>query len=80
MCSTVTWSRRTITYIVKHNAHEDVEWNPEEVHYGAPCLLRNVLRPHLHDGWPEEATATLEGAEAKKLDTSRKGDASPFHI
>lgn len=80
MCTTVTWSKRTVTYIVKHNADEEVEGNPEEVHYGAPCFLGNVLRPHLHDGRPEDSNTSLEGTEAKKLDTSSKGDASSFHI
>lgn len=62
-------------HIVEDDAHEDVEWDPEEVHDCAPRLLGDVLRPHLHDRRPEQADAGLEDAEAEELDGARQGDA-----
>jgi len=58
------------TYIVQHDAHKNVQRNTEKVHDGAPGLLGNVLRSHLHNGWPEYANATLKSTEAKKLNAA----------
>ena len=60
------------TYIVQHNAHKNIERNAEEVHDGAPRLLRNVLRPHFHNGWPEYPHTSLKSTEAKNLNTTCK--------
>lgn len=61
-----------VTYIVQHNTHKNVQRNAEKVHDGAPGLLRNVLRSHLHNGWPEYANTTLKSTEAKKLNATRE--------
>jgi hypothetical protein len=66
------------THIVQHNAYKYVERNAEEIHDGASSLLRNILRPHLHDRWPENTYTGLKCAKANKLDATRKGDASTF--
>lgn len=68
------------TYIVQHDTHKDIERNAEEVHDGASGLLRNVLGPHFHNGWPEYTYTSLEGTEAKQLNTTSKCYASAFHI
>jgi len=59
-----------VTYIVQHDTHKNVQRNAEKVHDGAPGLLGNVLRSHLHNGWPEYANATLKSTEAKKLNAA----------
>lgn len=61
-----------MTYVVQDDAHKDVERNAEKVHNGASGLLRDVLGPHLHDGWPEYAHTSLKGTESKKLNTTSK--------
>ena len=58
------------TYIVQHNADKYIQRNAEEVHDGAPGILRNVLGPHLHNGWPEYSHTSFKGAEAKKLEAT----------
>lgn len=72
--------RASATHIVQHNTHKDVQRNAKEVHYGASCLLRNVLRPHLHHWWPEYPHTGLKCAEASNQNTSRKRDTSTFHF
>lgn len=59
-----------ITYIIEHDANEDIKGNAEEVHDSASSLLWNVLGPHLHDRWPEDPYTSLKCAEAKKLETT----------
>ena len=62
------------TYIVQHNAHKNIERNAEEVHDGAPGLLRNVLGPHFHNGRPEYSHTSLKSTEASNLNTACKWD------
>ena len=61
---------KLVTYIVQNNAHKDIEWNAEEVHNGAPGLLRNVLGPHLHNGRPEYPYTSFKGTETKYMETA----------
>lgn len=61
-----------VTYIVQHNANEDVERDTEEIQNGAPCLFWDVLRSHLHNRWPENTHTSLKGTEPDKLKATRK--------
>lgn len=60
------------TYVVQNDANKDVEWDAEEVHDGASSFLRDVLRSHLHNGWPEKTDTGFKSAKAKKLETACK--------
>lgn len=68
----------SVTYIVQHNTHKYVERNAEKVHDGAPGLLWNVLRSHLHNGRPKYAYTSFKSTEAKKLNATWEWDASTF--
>ncbi|KAL5098555.1 hypothetical protein RYX36_002882 [Vicia faba] len=51
----------------QHNTNKNVQRNAEKVHDGAPGFFRNVLGPHLHNGWPEYANTTFKSTEVEKL-------------
>mmetsp|Transcript_4394 Transcript_4394/g.15410 ORF Transcript_4394/g.15410 Transcript_4394/m.15410 type:complete len:305 (+) Transcript_4394:92-1006(+) len=66
-------------HVVQHGAHEEVEWDPEDVDDRGPRLLGHVSRPHLHDARPEQADAGLEHAKGKDDDLPGKGQ-QPFAV
>lgn len=71
--------QKCLAYIVKHNTHKDIQGNTEEVHDGAPRLLRDVLGSHFHNWWPEYPDTCLKSAEPQKLNASSKWYATPFY-
>lgn len=59
-----------MTYVIQHNTDKDIKRNAEEVHDSTPSFLWNILRPHLHNGWPEYSYTCFKNTETDNLDAT----------